>query len=368
MTDRRFLRNVFFKGVGLFLVFNLLWGLIPHEGIGGISLYNILFRGRERFPFGENPAEAYNLSLYNLDAMFASHKLTAAPKPADEYRIFLIGDSATWGTLLKPEETLAGLLDGAGVKTAAGKQVRVYNLGYPTLSLMKDLIVLDQAMQYQPDLILWPFTLEAFPRDRQLDSPIVANNLDRVQTLVELYDLNLEVPAERSGFFSRTLAGERRALADLIRLQLYGVMWSATGIDQAYPEDFQPAARDLVADDTFNGWQDAFPQEALAYEVLTAGIERAGDVPVVLINEPMLISQGENSDLRYNFYYPRWAYDSYLVEMQTQARLNGWTYLDLHDIISGERFTNSAIHLDPQGEQQLTTVLIEHLRSIFSDN
>ena len=366
MSSPRFLRNVLLKGIALFLVFNLFWALVPHQGIGSISLYNTLLRGRERFPFGEDPAESYNLSLYDIDAMFASHKLSASPKPSNEFRVFVIGDSAAWGTLLKPEETLAGLLDTAGLRTASGKQVRVYNLGYPTLSLMKDLMFLDEAMQYQPDLILWPLTLEAFPRDRQMDSPIVANNLDRVRNLVDRYDLHLDVPVEEGSFFSRTLAGERRALVDLIRLQLYGVMWSATGIDQAYPANFTPAARDLEDDLSFNGWSDQFPPDALAYEILSAGVERAGNVPVILINEPMLISQGENSDLRYNFYYPRWAYDHYVLEMQEHARLNGWNYLDLFDLVPQERFTNSAIHLDPEGEQQFADRLRDLLLPIFA--
>ena len=30
------------------------------------------------------------------------------------------------------------------------------------------------------------------------------------------------------GFLERTIAGQRRALADLIRLQLYGFSWAAT--------------------------------------------------------------------------------------------------------------------------------------------
>ncbi len=37
----------------------------------------------------------------------------------------------------------------------------------------------------------------------------------------------------------------------------------------------------------------------------------AGDVPVLIINEPMFISDGQNSDLRYNSFYPRWAYDQF---------------------------------------------------------
>ena len=67
--------------------------------------------------------------------MFASHLIAAGPKPEDEYRVIVIGDSSVWGTLLRPEESLAGQLDAAGLTTCDGKQVRVYNLGYPTISL-----------------------------------------------------------------------------------------------------------------------------------------------------------------------------------------------------------------------------------------
>ena len=34
--------------------------------------------------------------------MFASHELSASAKPADEYRVLLIGNSSTWGFLLPP--------------------------------------------------------------------------------------------------------------------------------------------------------------------------------------------------------------------------------------------------------------------------
>ena len=108
----RFLRNVFLKTLLLFAVFNLLWAVF-NPSLGNLSAYNILLRGRERLPFGEDSASSYNLSLYDLDAMFASLKLAGTPKSRDEFRVFVVGDSSTWGTLLRPEETLAGLLDGA---------------------------------------------------------------------------------------------------------------------------------------------------------------------------------------------------------------------------------------------------------------
>ena len=76
--------------------------------------------------------------------MFASHVLNGTEKTPDEYRVLLIGDSSVWGTLLTPEQTLAGQLNASPI-TACGKTVRAYNLGYPTISLTKDLMILDQA-------------------------------------------------------------------------------------------------------------------------------------------------------------------------------------------------------------------------------
>jgi hypothetical protein len=352
--DSRFFRNVLLKGLALFFILDLTFAAVP-AGLGKASLYNRLFTGRERFPFGENPAQSYNLSLFDLDAMFASHLIAASPKPDDEYRVLLIGDSSAWGTLQRPEETLAGQLNAAGLTTCDGKTIRVYNLGYPTITLTKDLLVLDYAMRYDPDLILWGVTLESFPDDKQLTTPLVANNAARVDDLTARYNLSFDAndPAlVRPTFWDRTIIGQRRALADLIRLQLYGVLWSATGIDQSYPLDYVPAQYDFDIDESFHDFQPPVLDESrLAFDVLQAGIVAAGDVPVILFNEPMLISEGKNSDLRYNFFYPRWAYDQWRKSMAGKALKNGWTYLDLWDLIPDiTYYTNSAIHLTPAGE------------------
>jgi len=348
---------VLVKGLILFLAFNLVFAVWNPSSLDKASLYNHLFPGRERFPFGEDPAQAYNLSLFDLNAMFASHVISAGVKPVGEYRVLMIGDSSTWGILLKPEQALAGQLDAARMQTCNGRTVRVYNLGYPTISLMKDLMVLEAATRYQPDLIVWPVTLEAFPVDRQLSSPIVANNAERVQTLIQKYNLDynpMDPAFSSNDFWLRTIVGQRRNLADLFRLQLYGVMWAATGIDQAYPSDYSRAQTDLSTDLTFDGVQPPVLNPAkLAFAILEAGLRSAGGTPVLLVNEPMLISSGKNSDLRYNFYYPRWAYDQYRQMMADRAAKNAWNYLDLWNLAPANEFTNSAIHLTPAGEALL---------------
>lgn len=351
----KFIRNVLMKGVLLFLILNFALGLIPQGSKAGkFSLYNVVLPGRVRLPFGENPEQAYNLSLYDLEAMFASHEISAGPKPEDEFRIVLIGDSAAWGTLLAPEDTLSGLINQDGLTTPGGKKVRAYNLAYPTMSLTKDLMILEEALQYVPDLILWQVTLESFPLSVQIETPLVAHNPQRVQPLIR--DLNLPLDAESEDFvqdtyWDRTLIGRRRAIFDALQLQFYGVMWAATGIDQTYPEDVTPAQRDFEeGDDEFHGWHSgSLPLNQLAIDVLSAGVELAGDIPVLVVNEPILISEGRNSDVRYNFFYPRWAYDQYRLAMAERSVYAPWAYVDLWDFIPQEAFTNSAVHLSPEG-------------------
>jgi hypothetical protein len=353
--------SVIIKGLLLFVIINLIYAAWANDSIGKLSLYNNIFPGRLRFPFGENPAEAYNFSLLNLDAMFASHIISGRERSQDEYRIILIGDSSTWGILLRPEETLAGLINAKDTQCGT-KTIRAYNLGYPTLSLTKDILLMEQAMQYDPDLIIWSVTLEAFPIGKQLKSPLVENNLDRIIQLKETYDLQIDIPIlddPYSSFLKKSIIGQRRNLADLLRLQLYGGMWAATGIDQVYPSNFDHAQIDLEKDDTFDGWSPRIlAKEDLSFNILETGAKIAGNIPVLLLNEPILISNGVNSDIRYNFYYPRWVYDQYRVLLDNYIEGTSIQYLDLWDIVPKSEFTNSAIHLTPIGEKILADQVI----------
>ena len=57
----------------------------------------------------------------------------------------------------------------------------------------------------------------------------------------------------------------------------------------------------------------------LSMDVLIAGFRRANTTPIVIINVPIFISEGLNSDIRYNSFYPRWAYDEYRELMKALA-------------------------------------------------
>jgi hypothetical protein len=353
----RFVRNVVIKGLALFVVVNAVFALInPLPLLGRFSAYNLLTPGRDRLPYGENPDQSYNLSLLNLDAMFASHIIAGTPKAVDEYRVLLVGDSSVWGVLLNPEQTVAGYLNAAGYKTSQGKRVRVYNIGYPIQDLSKDVLLLQYAMRYQPDLIVWMITLESFPPDQQLASRLVSDNPDAMRNLISAYHLKSINDSKFSNpsMLDRSIVGLRRALADILRLQLYGPDWAITRIDQRYPSFFVPRTENFDTDVTWHHFKpQSFTTDDLAFDVLNAGLAIAGKAQVIVINEPIFISNGVNSALRYDFFYPRWAYDSYRDLLQKQAAAQGWNYVDLWNLVPPDQFTDSAVHLTPTGSRQL---------------
>ena len=368
MTYRFFL-NVLFRALIFFLVANILFvAFEPLPALSKISAYNIVFNGRQRLPFGETPDKAYNFSLFNLEAMILSHEIAGTKKDSNEYRVIFIGDSSMWGTLLKNDETLSGTINAAKLKTRDGRTVRAFNLGYPSMSLAKDLMILSLVTRYQPDLIVWAFTLESFPRSRQLASPLVANSPAVMRTLINQHSLKLNVDDPQFvnvSWWDKTISGQRRPLADLFRLQMYGVMWTATGIDQYYPEKYQLRADDLQSDVEFYGLKPPrLNENDLALDVLNAGVAAVGGVPVVFVNEPIFISAGKNSDARYNFFYPKWAYDDFRLIVKTQMKTKNWRYVDVWNMIAPNEFTNSAVHVTPNASRAVAAKVGEEILRI----
>jgi hypothetical protein len=211
-------------------------------------------------------------------------------------------------------------------------------------------------------MVIWLVTLQSLPVEGQLTAPLVRNNAETVQQLTAKYDLPLDAAALQSpDFWQRTLVGQRRALADWWRLQLYGLTWAQTGIDQVYG-DYTPRANDFNTD---TSWQGHTEDDGLdADDLFIQAIDVANaqlNIPVLIVNEPIYIADGVNSNLRYNFWYPRWAYDRYRELMSQAAEDHDWNYLDLWDSIAPEEFTDSPVHLTPRGSAQLASLIVAAL-------
>ena len=354
--------RIILKSVSLFLLFNILFIVLSDIPYGKISFYNSLFMGRERLPFGENPEKSYNITMNNLDAMVSSHKISKNENGLEQFNIVVIGDSSVWGFLQAPTNTLAGLLDTNIDFLCQLKPIEVYNLGYPSLSILKDIMIIEKISEFNPDLILWLVTLESLTLKDQTDTPLVKNNPKEINHIIKKFDLN--IPLLEINPLDFSIISQRRNLSDILRLQLYGLMWSGTGIDQEYPENYNPAQRDFKEDFSFKDFN--YPDleiEDLAIEMIKKTVSKLSDVSFVIINEPILISNGENSHIRYNHYYPRWAYDIYREILNNEMVKSGIKYDDYWDVVPETEFTNSAIHLTTAGEK----ILVDNIKDLIEN-
>lgn len=372
MTERsgwRLVLRVLVKAGLLFVFLNLLFAVIyPRDLLGSLSGYNWLFPGRVRLPHSDVPEKAFNLTTANLAAMFRSHELSD-PSNRSDFRIAIIGDSSVWGFLLSPDQTFSSQLERQGLVAPDGRAVRVFNLGYPTLSLTKDLMLLDQAMKYDPDMIIWFVTLESVIKSAQIESPLLELNPGRTYELVHRYGLSingLDQKLETPTFLERTIVGSRVELSELIRLQLYGFTWAATGVDHYIPDSYNQRSEDLSAELDYRGLSpNELDEEDLFFEAIDAGDSASGEIPFLVVNEPIFLSPGENSDVRYNFFYPRWAYDRYREMLGLRSGRSGWQLFDLWDAIPPSEFTDSAIHYSRRGSEIMAETLASILENDF---
>ncbi len=359
--------RVLIKAAGLFVAFNLIFASFdPWPSMAKLSVYNSIVPGRRRLPFGSDPQRSYNLTITQLDVMVASHEIAGEVKLPHEYRVLVLGDSAVWGFLLQPGETLPAQIDAADYYTADGRHIRAYNFGYPTMSLTKDLLLLSRGMQFDPDLIVWFFTLESVWRKNQIDAPLVQFNPGATRALILEHFLDLNPDDARfrpTSFWQRTIIGQRRELADDIRLQFYGLLWASTGVDRYIPTSETRERHELPGDLSYHGTLPGELQEnQLAFEVLSAGAALAGDVPVLLINEPIYIDENVGDGQYYNVAYPRWVYDAYHEQLRARSEREGWVLLDLWDWLPAEVFADSTVHYDAEAASALAAFLREAIR------
>ncbi len=361
----RFVRNVVVKTAVLFILINLVYIVLqPLPFLSKLTFYNITLPGRERLPYADNPSDSYSISLHRLEGMFASHIISSESKADDEFRVLLLGDSGVWGWLLETDQVLSACLNDGDYQAPDGRTMRVYNLGYPVTSVLKDALILEEALRYQPDAVVWLTTLQAMYVDEQLRHPIMSSNPDRAREFIMRYDLALDMAMlpDEPDFMDRTIVGQRRELADLLRHQIYGLAWWATGVDHRNPKFFEARIENLlpgdhiptrsaITPDNFNEW--------LSFDVMAATVEmaRMERVPVLLVNQPIFQSAGVNTELRYNDLYPRWTYDAYRQRFSTEAEAHDWHYLDLWEAVPNDQFTDYPLHYTPSATCEFAALI-----------
>jgi hypothetical protein len=361
------------KAILLFIAANFAFALVDPP-VGKLTMYNSLFPGRLRFPYEQEPEfyfVGFNAPVYeDFDAMFGAH-VVAQRKIENEYRIFLLGDSATWGVTVQPGDMLSEQINKRGLKTCDGRNLRVYNLGYPMSFLMRDLLILDKALEYQPDMILWLVTLSTF-EPKTAETYFMLPHAERYLRLTKKYNLSSPEYAEpilELSLFDRTIIQQRSRLKKIIFNQAMGVLWSATGIDnhEGFHAEGNSPSPDVENDSSYGGvlpGELLLPFNDLRLDVMSAGYEMAGNVPVVLINEPIFMASGLNSEVRYNSVYPHWVFDEYRQFIYDWTSEKGQVYLDYWNILSPVDFADASFHRNANGEKHFADQLIPDLQRL----
>jgi hypothetical protein len=150
---------------------------------------------------------------------------------------------------------------------------------------------------------------------------------------------------------------------------MLGFLWAGTGIDnhQGLQQITSSPSLDVESHLEYEG---RLPEESvslsdsLMLDVLSAGYKLAGDAPVVLINEPIFIAEGKNYLIRYNVFYPRWAYDEYRQWMVQWAEKEGFPFLDYWNALPPTGFSDQNFHRSSSGEEQFAKLLAPEIQKL----
>lgn len=365
--------RVLVKAIFLFVVLNVVFALV-NPPVGKLTLFNHIIPGRLRFPYEQEPAFyfiGYNAPIYeDYDAMFGAHVISRR-KATDEFRLLLLGDSATWGVTVQANEMLSEQINRLQIKTCDGRIVRAYNLAYPFSSMTRDLLILDKATEYEPDMVFWLITLSTLEA-KTVERQFLAPQWERYLRLANTYKIrssHFSQPIEEPSLWEKTIVGQRKRLKNIAFTQALGFLWAATGIDnhEGLEPEGPPPSTDVGNNLDYEGrlpGESSASSETLMMEALSAGFQVAGDTPVIVINEPIFVADGANHLIRYNEFYPRWVFDDYRQFMREWMKQHDSKWLDYWDVLPPDDFVDQSFHRRSSGEKRFAELLAPDIKKL----
>lgn len=325
----------------------------PVRGLVQLNTFDLVGRARPRLAY---PTDFQNGQL-PVEALLRAHALSE-PAAEGEYRVILLGDSAIAGWGVPDDETLAAELTDLGIRVGAGRVV-AYNLAYPQPSAARDLIILDAALRYEPDLVVWfvtPASLNNAPDEAGQNRVFYTLNGGRLARLAEKHDDLL------GGWMQANAAALR---PDEPAWQPYTAIRDQDLLPVWLNSLFYPFVEPgLAPSDRRVGLEEVPPQARYtsehpgyrempndAWRFLEAGCREAlaSGAEMLVVNQPIAIGKGSGSAVNYNLMYERALYDRYREALAWYADFHGLWYADLWDAIPSGRFTDTPTHMDALG-------------------
>jgi len=221
-------------------------------------------------------------------------------------------------------------------------------------------------------MVIWLVTLHGF-EPKPADGEFLAPHAEQVGELMARYQLDIPKAYSRQfdvTFWDKTIIGQRNRLKSLVLNQIYGVMWTATGIDNynGLAQERPVFSQDVAADESYFDYHSSEDTPALIrslmFDVLRVGDQISNGTPLIVVNEPIFIASGQNSELRYNSLFPRWAYDAYRTSLADWTEKSKIPYFDDWNVLPTSEFANDTFHRDPLGEKHFASILAPVIQQI----
>ena len=346
--------RVIAKALLLFAIFNAAFSYFA-PSIAPFSVYGKVLPAVARFPVyfrTYNPSAPHQIGIgnvYDLDILFSSHLLSHAKKGKKEYRIVVVGDSTVRNSGAWDE------LNRQHLKSCDGRTVRFYNIGYPSPSLLKDLMLLQESMKYKPDMILWSFAQDAFRQD-------AAGFRDANR--IHYYDLEMEYglprnvarPSLMESLIARTIVDRREQLHVQTLLDI-----DATILARAFGRNnakvMSTATAEAAPPPPVNPHQFSTSANFSKYlfQALDVAQQIAGNTPIIYISEPVTQGTEQNG-------YDLKQYGVFSTALRGVVAQHDWMFLDLWNMLGPQEFVDG-LHRNAQGdthlEQRLTPVILK---------
>jgi hypothetical protein len=373
-TSPRQMLRVFSKALILLIVFDVLqMALGLTQAIDHWSIYRAFTPPTARL------GDAFHIgdpAWWRLDVLFDAHQI-AQPKAPDEYRVVVLGDSATFCLYCSAAEAIPQALTDLN-QTIDGKRVHAYNLAYPGPDWLKDVLILKHALEYQPDAIVWLVTAKGSsdqPTPAQPDAHLFTRiNADELPDLQRRYGFNVWEMAEfadADAWYQSSIWAKGGRIRDWLSLL-------ARTLHRALIEPGKDMTREyLLPGEPVTQRPMMFPAEITSelpgygtlpnsrWDLLLTGQRMAqeANVPLLLVNEPIYIASGPHSDVNYNSDYERAVYDRFRSALSSFAQEHGLHYLDLWNHLPAEEFANTALHYNLQGNRHIASEIMQDLQA-----
>lgn len=355
--------RIFIKALIVVALANVVALAVNFNPIAALTRFNLWWltgHGRNRLAY---PSDFQNGQL-PVETLLSSHAIAYTPKAENEYRVAVLGESGIAGWGLRDQDTFVGQLNSRHL-TLDSRQVVAYNLAYPSPNVARDTLILDAALAYHPDLVIWfitPAALDDSPDALGTNTVFFELNRQRLQRIT--YDNQLQnwynARLNPLPIWQSWIAVHNQ---DTLPVWFNTLLYPFTEPDYSFTER-RIGSEPIPAKARYTAGRKGFdpmPNETWRFLDIARTLTENAHAKLLLINEPMLIGKGQNSDVNYNLQYQRQFYDTYRQKITDYAAQQGFLFADLWDVIPAESFTDTPLHADAAGYAKLVDKITSEL-------